>query len=670
MALGLLIVASVATLAFASALCTRPRTAVELALSTVVVGYAWLVLASLSLSAFGAFDAAWLATVSAVGAVGAASGALSLGARQLPFEMYALVRHARALVSSPRVAGLCVIAGIAMGYTLALLLFTPAAEVDALAYHITRAAFWVQNGAIGPVPGAHDARIDESPPGAEILMAVTMLVSNSFRLVGLVQWLSVLVAVVAVAGIARRLGAESRPAWFAGLLIAPLPIVTLQAPTGLNDIVVAALAAVAIFFVLGERSVELVLAGIAVGCLLLTKVTGFVAIPVILGVMLLAQRGRARGAGLLSVAAGTAAGATWLVSQHSDAGTGAVGGVDTSYGGSLDIVRAGGRMLRLTTELFELPGAVGADALLFPIAAILAAIVCVVAGSRGRALLPACALIAVTPALILLAELAARAHRKMWFALGRKDVAFLDVNRPVDAAGATGSWNGAVGLAVVVLGLIVAIRSIRKRKDPVLTLLAVAPVIWIAGFALVLGYSPYEGRYMLPGLLLGAAATAALLYRPTVAWWAIAISGLTLVLVWTHSYERPAGIRLLEGGAPASAWTRDDAVALGQARALPEAIRFVSSRIPPDAHLAIWPAPFPDPPTPDPVALLPVAFFGPNLHRHLTYARSLAEAGRLGAEWALLPRFITTGCHDGWRRETASTAAYQAFRREASARCP
>ena len=668
MALGALIVVSVATLATASALVTRPRGFVELVLTAALVAFAWLVLAALGLSLFDAFDAGWLAACSGAAAVSAVVLARRRGASPPTPRSYLILR-ARHVVAEPRLAALSLVVVLSLAYALALALFTPAAEIDAIAYHLTRAAFWVQSGAVGAVPGSQDARIDESPPGAEILVAVTMLVSGGVRLAGLVQWLTALVLIGAVAGIARRLGAEPRPAWFAGLLVAPLPTIALQVPTGMNDVVAVSLVALSVFFLLGDRRIDPALAGIAVALMLLTKMTTLVALPVILAVGLLARPVGLRWQRVAAVVVGAAAGSLWLLVQHSAPGAGAIGGVSTSYGASLDVVAAFGRWTRLMTELLELPGAVGADALLYVVAAGVLATVGLSLRSRRRTLLCAATLVALTPLLVWGAEVAARTHRKVWFELGQTHIAFTDLNRSVTGVSSTGAWPGAIGLAVAVLGIVVASRGSTWRSTPVLGLLALAPLLWIVGFAMAIGYSPDEGRYIVPGVALGAAATAPLLYRPALAWWAIAVTATTLLLVWTHSAERPAGIRLLSGSAPTSVWTRDDADALGPVRGMPEAIRFVSGRVPAGARLALYPAPFPDPPTRDPVALLPWPFFGSALDRHVVYALSLAEAGGRGADWALLPRFLTEGCRPGWRRETDPSAAYQLFRRDLAAGC-
>src|SRR5207237_2120580 len=77
-----------------------------------------------------------------------------------------------------------------------------------------------------------------------------------------------------------------------------------------NDLCIAAVVAAAIFFVLGDRRVDVVLAGVAVGLALGTKVDAVLALPII-AVVALAAGGRRRtlGVAVSSAAAFAAFGA-------------------------------------------------------------------------------------------------------------------------------------------------------------------------------------------------------------------------------------------------------------------------------------------------------------------------------------------------------------------------
>lgn len=556
------------------------------------------------------------------------------------------------------------VAALALLYALALALFTPPAEVDALAYHLPRIGFWLQEHGLGGLEGVADPRLAGSPPASGLLTGHTIILSGSGRFVGLAQWFAVIVSALAVVGIARRLGASGRAAVLVGSLVPTLPIVALQAPTALNDVIVASLIATAVFFLLGETRADALLALVAVALAVLTKTTAAVALPFLLVLALTRHRGGHRVGPVIAVVVGAALGAAWLLAPtHSTRGT--VGGVNTSYVDSSPIAAAG-RISRLLTETLELPGGVGRDQLLLVIVGGLA-VIAGVAARRQRIAVAGLAA-AATPVLMLQgAELAARAYRKFWYLVGRRDLELLDVGRPVDYTSATGSWYGAVGLAVIVGGFVIAVRS--RRVDRTRGLLALAPLLWIVGFGAVLQYSSWQGRFMLPGVLLGLGAAATLFDHSTVRLWLVLVSSTTLALVWIHSDERPAGIDLFVSEPARSVWTRKDADALGAGRGLPEAIRAVKQHVPRDGTLAIFPAPFPDLPTREPVALLPWGLFGTGVDRKLLYAGTVAEAAATEADWALLPRALVAACEPGWSRRADAHAAYQLLARTPGASC-
>ena len=115
--------------------------------------------------------------------------------------------------------------------------------------------------------------------------------------------------------------------------------------------------------------------------------------------------------------------------------------------------------------------------------------------------------------------------------------------------------------------------------------------------------------------------------------------------------------------------TRPDSDAQGPVAGMPEAITFAQRRIPLEARLAIWSTPFPDDPAPSPVVLWSYPFFGDRLTRDVRLVQSISGAEAVGATWVILPRYVATGCHTGWRRETDAGADFQAFRRDETMRC-
>lgn len=179
-----------------------------------------------------------------------------------------------AAVAHPAIALLVLGAGAALLFQLFMGLAVAPNEYDSLLYHLPRAALWVQqHTALAPpdaLPG--DPRV-VSAPNAELISAWTMALSQSDRLVALVQWLSVLgLGGVVVAG-ARLLSFPTPAALFAGALAVILPETILQAATPQNDAMVSfEIAAAALFGVralrdrsLGQATVASAAAGLAVG---------------------------------------------------------------------------------------------------------------------------------------------------------------------------------------------------------------------------------------------------------------------------------------------------------------------------------------------------------------------------------------------------------------------
>ena len=108
---------------------------------------------------------------------------------------------------------------------------------------------------------------------------------------------------------------SARPpeALVAGLLVATLPVIALQASTAQNDLVVASFLVAAVVLLLDRYSGAAPwLAGAATALALGTKVTALIAIPVLLVVALVVWPER-QGARLAAVLLGSAAGSYWYV---------------------------------------------------------------------------------------------------------------------------------------------------------------------------------------------------------------------------------------------------------------------------------------------------------------------------------------------------------------------
>src|SRR5262249_58109557 len=108
---------------------------------------------------------------------------------------------ARAALRDPAVAILVFVVSCGWAYVLALAFFTPPLEWDVLTYHLPRASFWLQDGVVGYIEHANDARLNGNPPGGEIGLLWTMALSGGDRFVALPQLAAPAALVVGVVGI-------------------------------------------------------------------------------------------------------------------------------------------------------------------------------------------------------------------------------------------------------------------------------------------------------------------------------------------------------------------------------------------------------------------------------------------------------------------------------------
>jgi Glycosyltransferase family 87 len=207
----------------------------------------------------------------------AAFGAWWLRGRPRP---HAAVRDAaRSIVREPVALLLLSVCAAALTYELVLVLGAPPNNWDSLTYHLTRAAAWAQHGGVYWVSGAPTDRINEFQPLAEQEILYLFVVTGSDTLFALPQFAAQLATLVAVYGIARRLGHGPAAAASAAGLFGTLTLVALEATTGQNDLVAASLPAAAAVFLLGRSRQEVLLPGAAVGLAVGVKLTTLFVLP-------------------------------------------------------------------------------------------------------------------------------------------------------------------------------------------------------------------------------------------------------------------------------------------------------------------------------------------------------------------------------------------------------
>ena len=636
----------------------------EWLLGAYVTAFAEIVLVSLALSAASAFTR-W-SVLAALTLALAATVAAARSSRPPPLR--AAARNALRALREPAMAVVGLLALGVVLYSVALALFTPPNDEDALSYHLARAAFWWQQEAVGYIAGAADSRLDEFAPNGEIAMAFTMVASGGGRAASLVQLVAALAAALAVYGIARRLGLEIREGLLGGLLFLTAPVVALQASTALNDVVVASLVACTAFFALGRSRADLSLTAVTAALLVGTKLTGILALPGLALVALLAH-GRRTPRVLAALAAGGIAGGYWYAFNlaHGRDPFGGIGGERIE----LDAVAAIARVIRLLLASIELPGAVGLDRLLYvAAAAMVAAAAFVSAGPvRRRAVTAAIAGGATLLPLVLVpvAQALVRGSQKLFLELGRSDVGYLDPDRSATKASPIFSWYGPLGVLLTLLAGVLAVRAVRRGRLPAAALaVAAAPLLWIVLLGLGVPYWEWNGRYVMGGFGLGAALWGLVLRLPTLRWPTAVIAVLTTSLAFVHLHDRPSGLRLLEPTDVVSVWSQPDwrvqATDNPHLRAL---YGFFEEHVPMEAAVAVEPEIWPGG-TNIGGNLPPYPFFRSDLTRAVVLATSAEAARRKGAEWAV---FRGDACEPGWRRAFRH-GVWVVLRRAPGASCP
>jgi hypothetical protein len=496
----------------------------------------------------------------------------------------------------PPLATLACAVGLGFTYLVALALFTPPNSWDAMWVWLARAAFWKQQRGIGYVDD--HVVLNAYPPVASIGDLYAMVVAHGDRFVTFGALGSYVAATLAVLGIARRVGFDARAALAAALLFATLPVVVLQASGALIDLPVAAFLVVCTYFALGDRTVDIGLAGLAFALALGAKLTAVLALPVLLLVVLARPR-RWRGL-LLAGVLGSVMGSWWYFLNLDE--TGSLNGGLTHHLQQHDYVPPAdhaptatfARGVRMLISFAEAPGASGGWAAAYVFAAVVVAALVFALRPRTRVDPPAAALIAIAPlGVLVLAWLAKRGFQWFFFHVGRPDLGVMDQDRSATGASALGSYYGPLGALLLVAAVYVIVAVAQRRLPLVVGALAVAPFVFIATVAIAFSYSSFWGRLYVFPVALASAASAALLVRHTAVTWGVAaIAGTTLLLTLRANDEKPLTIW---GEPRAVIQTR---VGPGKDSGETQVIRFVARSLPQRAHIGLaiedrdWSYPF------------------------------------------------------------------------------
>jgi hypothetical protein len=463
--------------AYLLACCMRIASAIEFVVAVYVLSWTWIVGIAFLLSPAGLVTRGWLTGAIGCGFVGAFA-AWHLCGRPQPPTFRHMSPSVRSALHEPAVAALAVAVALGVAYTLALALFTPANEGAALAYHLVRAAPWKQEHMLGYVENAVDLRLNVNPPNAEIGQLATMLLSGSDRYVALPQFAAYGVLVLAVAGLARRVGFGTTEAIFGGLLFATLPVVVVQASGALNDLVVASFLAAAALFALRPGNVSLLFVSLAVGLALGTKFTAALALPALIVVVALG-RPRQHWPSLAAAGfAGIALGSGWYL-------------VNLAETGELD-----GGLAEAADQRVELS-------------------------------LPAITL--VIRAWSALGHPDTAPFEAAW-----------DLNEEADPVLSWYGPLGALLLCLGTVAVVVLWR--REKLPRVVLGFVLAPWMLLLTLSLTIVWDPFRGRFLVFGVALAAATWGALARWPAVAGAVAAVGVTSLALALANYQGRPSGL--------------------------------------------------------------------------------------------------------------------------------
>jgi hypothetical protein len=556
---GLLAFGLLATTALAAAATLRLRSLAEFALAAYLLAYGEAVLLVLVLSPFGAVERPVLLVGLAIPCVVAAS---AWWWRGHPLPDVSGLRRVASLMRSDRIFWpLGGVVALALAYTVALILGTPPNNGDSLAYHLARAAFWRQDGGVGYIEHAYDG-LDAFPPNTEAVFTLIMEVTRSERALGFVQFGSVMACAVAVFALARRIRCSEREATFAALVFLTLPTVLLQASTTKNDLVVAASLLAATAFLVGDRrwpnhALVVLATALAVG----TKVLALFALPLLAIVAIGVRPAEQRPQRLLALAAGIALGSYWYVLNVLKTGRilGDVGAEDSTV--IFQIQENVLSAAALVLDTFDVSGAVKADVLVYALVAALFFVPSILRrqndGAGSASLLSVCLFVAVFPFGVLASSYV------LWHGFETLDD---HLDAPNDdlprygwatptQASESFSWFGPIGPLLLVAAGATAVVLVRRGSWSRLALLfGFAPLVWLIIVAASLPYHPSYGRYFIFPVALSASLWGLVLRVRAAAWAICALSATTALLSVVHFFEKPSGLRLLEGDVPETIW--------------------------------------------------------------------------------------------------------------------
>jgi len=572
-----------------------------------------------------------LSLVGAVGAVGYAVGeALLLGATVLIWQRRGRPRPPAlpaldtrtAIRRHPILAALGAVVGGALGYQLLIAVATPPNNWDSMSYHLSRAAEWLQRGRVEYVPDAATERMNALQPAGELEILWTLAFVGRDTAAALPQLFAELASLVGIYAIGRRIGFGRPDSLFASLLAATLTQVALQSVTTQNDLLAASFVVASAALVLGRSRVEVVLAGLALGLALGTKLTAAYAIPVLIALAVTTLPRRrlvecvaaamaafvlvgAYGYVLNVVETGRPLGDPAVTEQHRPERI-------TAEGTASTVARIGFRFVDLSG--------------LHPKAFVPNAI-----SSAGRWVFDVVEIPPNPPE--------ASVEPPFDFAVGQSSSEDI-------------SYFGPLGVLLLIpLSLGFAVATIARREQWERLALALALPVTVLEIALTYRYNIWLGRFLIAPVFLTMPLAAVLYRRHILAAVAALIGAVTLVAAHAYNVAKPTG---LDGTRPV--WSLSRAKAQAQTRPGMEDALIAMDRLPVAARIGIanleeWSYPL----------------YGATLDRRLVPLSEpdpLASAERLGLRWVVVGTHETRNSgRPGWRARRFPDAGWTLFSR-------
>ncbi|MDQ3702860.1 MAG: hypothetical protein M3442_18335, partial [Chloroflexota bacterium] len=304
-----------AVLAGAAGLTTallHPDSGLDAAITFGVVAAAGVAAMVLVAGTMGMLTSQVVLALTAAWALGAAVLAARAGVPhfRLPRLRRAVILH------HPWETAVVTLAVLGLGWQLVVALVLPPFAFDAITYHLTIVATWLQAENIDPTPLSLCCAY--YPATSELLFTWPALFLGNDSLIDTVQIGFAALGALAVAGIARSAGLPARGAAAAAGLFAVTPIVLVQASTNFADVMVAACVLAALHalvrFAKTGAPPRLLVAGLATGLVLGIKGIGIVWAAVLM-VSAIALAVRAWRTGTISRRATGIAATTFLIAS-------------------------------------------------------------------------------------------------------------------------------------------------------------------------------------------------------------------------------------------------------------------------------------------------------------------------------------------------------------------